>query len=240
MKKGKIFMIIATALVCFLLTAIIFMQFKVVQETKEADINLMQEAELRQQLSSWKAKYEDAKEKNLELDETLATYKQEHFSSDKTKETMESELNKLEMALGKKTVEGSGIIITLSVKDEDELSENEEYYITADDLIYIVNYLKDAGAEAISINDERVVNSTYIVDIVYGVSMKMNGKFLRDKDFTIKAIGNTSYLENSICGKGGYAEVLDSYGMKVDVQKLNKIQIPAFTGEFEQNYINGK
>lgn len=239
MKKGKIFMIITTSLVCFILTAIIFMQFKVIQETKEADINSMQEAELRQQLYSWKAKYEDAKEKNAEIDETLNKYKQENFSNDKTKETLESELKNLEMTLGKKNVEGSGIIITLREKNKNELSEDELVTpIVAEDLIYIINYLKDAGAEAISINDERVVNSTYIVDIVSGVSMKMNGKFLRDDIFTIKAIGNTSYLESSILGKGGYAEQLDSYGIKVDVQKSNKIQILAYQGEFEQNYIS--
>ena len=123
----------------------------------------------------------------------------------------------------------------------DELSEYEEYHpIIADDLIYIVNYLKDAGAEAISINDERVVNSTYIVDILYGVSMKMNGRFLRDKTYTIKVIGNSSYLESSFCGKGGYAETLDSTGIKVDVQKSNKIQIHAYNGEFENNYLKEK
>lgn len=241
MKKGKLFMIVTTALICLILTAIIFMQFKVVQETKEADINSMQEAELRQQLSSWKAKYEDAKEKKSELDETLDTYKQEGLSNDKTRETLKSELNNLEMALGKKNVEGSGIIINLREKREDELGEYEEYKpIIAEDLIYIVNYLKDAGAEAISINDERIVNATYIVDINYGVLIKVNGNFLRDKDYTIKAIGNTSYLESSFCGKGGYAETLDSTGIKVDVKISNKIQIPAYTGEFEQKFIGEK
>ena len=51
-------MIITIGLVCFLLVMIIFMQFKVVQESQETNIDTMQETELRQELASWKNKYE--------------------------------------------------------------------------------------------------------------------------------------------------------------------------------------
>ena len=241
MKKGKIFMIMSSTLICFILTAVMFMQFKVVQETKDADISSMQEAELKQGLATWKSKYQDAKEKNEELEKTINTYKEDNYSKDKTKETLESELTKLEMAMGKRDVEGPGIIITIREKKENELSEDEIITpVVAEDLIYIVNYLKDAGAEAISINDERIINTTYIVDIQSGVSMKMNGKFIRENVYIIKAIGNTSYLESSIVGKGGYAKDFDITGIKVDIEKSNKVRIPAYNGEFEQKYVSEK
>ena len=54
---------ITTGIMCFLLTMIIFMQFKVAEETKEVNLDTMQEAELRQQLANWKTKYEETKEK---------------------------------------------------------------------------------------------------------------------------------------------------------------------------------
>ena len=70
-------MIITIGIVCFLLVMIIFMQFKVVQESQETNIDSMQEAELRQELANWKTKYEETKAKNDETTSTLKTYQEE-------------------------------------------------------------------------------------------------------------------------------------------------------------------
>lgn len=236
MKKGKTSMTITIGVVCFLLVMIIFMQFKVVQETEETNIDTMQEAELRQELANWKTKYEETKEKYDEISNTLETYKEESTSDNQTKETLEKELENLELALGKTDVEGEGSIITLSEKTESELGEDEEIIsIRAEDLIYIVNYLKDAGAEAISINDERIVNTTDIADV--GDSIKINSKYLRTNTFVIKAIGNSSYLESSIFGKGGYVEQLNTTGIKAEIERTNKVQISKYNGDFEIKYM---
>ncbi len=229
-------MTITIGIMCFLLTMIIFMQFKVVEETQKANIDLMQEAELRQQLANWKTKYEEAKEKYEETITTINSYKEENVSDNKTKETLEQELENLEKALGKTNVQGEGITITLTEKKQNELAEDEEITpIKAEDLVYIINYLKDSGAEAISINGERIVNTTYIVDI--GESIKINGKFIRTSSYIIKAIGNSAYLESSIFGKGGYAEQLNSTGIKPEVQKSNNVQILKYDGEFDTEFI---
>lgn len=238
MKKGKYVMIITLSIVCFLLTMIIFMQFKVAKETKETNIDTMQEAELRQQLANWKTKYEETKTKTEEISKTLETYKKETTSDSKTKEALEAELKTLEQALGKTDVEGEGIIISLREKNENELAEDEFITpIVAEDLIYIVNYLKDAGAEAISINNERIINSTDIVDIGEYVNIKINSNYIRTNNYEIKAIGNSSYLESSIFGKGGYAEQLDISGIKATAQKSNKVIINKYTGEIEKKYL---
>lgn len=236
MKKGKIVMTITIGIVCFLLTMIIFMQFKVVRETEETNIDTMQEAELRQELANWKSKYDETKERYDEISATLESYKEETSSDSQTKETLEAELENLELQLGKTDVEGEGVIITLSEKSEDELEEDEQIIsIKAEDLVYIVNYLKDSGAEAISINDERIVNTTDIADV--GDAVKINSKYLRTDTYTIKAIGNSSYLESSIFGKGGYAEQLSTTGIKTEIEKLDKVEISKYDGEFEIKYI---
>ena len=235
-KKEKIIMTVTIGIMCFLLVMIIFMQFKVVQESEKTDINTLQATELRQELANWKTKYEDAKEKYDETAETLKTYKEESSAESKTKQTLEEELKKLEQALGRTDVEGEGVIITLSEKKQSDLKEDEEIVsINAEDLITIVNSLKDSGAEAISINGERIVNSTDIVDV--GDTIKINSKHLRTNEYQIKAIGNGSYLESSIFGKGGYSETLDSSGIKAEIQKSNRVQISKYNGEFETNYI---
>ena len=238
MKKGKYVMIVTISIVCFLLMMIIFMQFKVTQKSKEINIDTMQEAELRQQLANWKNKYEETKKKREEVSNTLEIYKQESSSDSKTQEALKKELSTLEQALGKTDVEGEGIIINLREKKEYELGEDESITpIFANDLIYIVNSLKDAGAEAISINNERITGLTDIVDIGEYVNIKINSNYIRTNEFEIKAIGNSSYLESSIFGKGGYAEQLEISGIKATVQKSNKIRINKYTGEIEFKYV---
>ena len=238
MRKGKYVMIITLSIVCFLLTLIIFMQFKVAKETKETNIDTMQEAELRQQLANWKTKYDETREKTEEISNTLETYKKESTSDIETKQALEAEYKTLEQALGKTDVEGEGIIISLREKNENELSEDEFITpIVAEDLIYIINYLKDAGAEAISINNERIINTTDIVDIGDFVNIKINSNYIRTNNYEIKAIGNSSYLESSIFGKGGYAEQLNISGIKATVQKSNKVRINKYNGEIEKKYI---
>ena len=238
MKKGKYIMIITISIVCFLLTTIIFMQFKVAQKTKETNIDIMQEAELRQQLSNWKTKYEETRKKTEEISNTLETYKKESTSDSKTQEALEKELNTLEQALGKTDVEGEGVIISLREKKANELGEDEIISpIVAEDLIYIVNYLKDAGAEAISINNERIVATTDIVDIGGNTNIKINSNYIRSNDYEIKAIGNSSYLESSIFGKGGYAEQLSTTGINAKIEKSNKIQISKYSDEYETKYM---
>ena len=178
-KKEKIIMTVTIGIMCFLLVMIIFMQFKVVQESEKTDINTLQATELRQE-----TKYEEAKEKYDETAETLKTYKEESSAESKTKQTLEEELKKLEQALGRTDVEGEGVIITLSEKKQSDLKEDEEIVsINAEDLITIVNSLKDSGAEAISINDERIVNSTDIVDV--GDTIKINSKHLRTNEWQL-------------------------------------------------------
>ena len=243
MRKDKLVVIITIGIVCFLLALVIFMQFKVTKETRETNIDTMQEAELRQQLANWKTQYDDIKQKNDEIQNTINSYNEESFSDNKTRETLEQELSTLEMALGLTDVEGPGVIITLTEKKQSELAEDEDITpIYAEDLIQIINYLKDAGAEAISINDERVVNTTDIVDLLTDSEkisdiIKMNSKHLRTRDYTIKAIGNSSYLESSIFGKGGYVEQLDISGIKATIEKSNKVKILKFTGDYNVNYI---
>ena len=163
-------MIITTTLICFILTAVMFMQFKVVQETKDADISSMQEAELKQGLSTWKSKYQDAKEKNEELDKTIETYKQENYSKDKTKETLESELTKLEMAMGKKDVEGSGIIITIREKRHYDINSiifiqktflmyrTRKFFISNLNHFYLGNFYNEMNKKGHFISIEEMLN----------------------------------------------------------------------------------
>ena len=231
MKKGKIIMTITIGIACFVLVAIMFMQFKIVNETDITSIEVMQEAELRTELSNWKEKYEEANQKYEETKSTIEEYKKTKESNEETSKLLEQELEQVNMALGKTDVEGQGIVITIKEGDTDEFNK-----ISSDDLLIIVNSLKFAGAEAISINDERIVNTTDIVDILDGSFIKVNGQRILEP-YVIKVIGNQSHMESAVTGNGGKVEELQTLGHTATIEKDNDITINKYNGEIKTDYI---
>ena len=234
-KKGKIEMMIAIGIACFLLVMIMFMQLKIVYETDITSIETMREEELREQLANWKLKYEEVEEQYSEISETLNKYKEESSSDAQTRENLEEELEKIQLILGLTDVKGQGIAIEL------EEGEETEGKIKADELMIIVNYLKNAGAEAIEINGQRIVNSTFFVDIGrYSSYMKINGQRVT-APYTIYAIGEPDYLKSALVGKGGYAEKITNWGQKINIETIRRITISKYDGDdLNTKYIEDK
>ena len=229
MKKGKVVITITIGIACFVLVMIIFMQFKVVHETDITEIDTMRQADLQTELANWKSRYEEVETRLQETQETLNKYKEESTSDAETKQNLEEELEQLNLILGKTDVVGEGIIITL------KQGENTEDVIDSDKLLIIVNYLRDAGAEAISINEQRIVNQT---DFAY-----INNSFVRINSqrivspYTIKVIGNPDYLKSALIGTGGYEEELKALGHEITIEEDNRIEIPKYNEEMTTRYI---
>ena len=155
MKKGKITITICIGLVAFILVFVMSTQIKTVQETDITGIEIMRETELRAELASWKGKYNEVSTKVQETQNTINDFTNQINNNDGVAVLLEQELVKANMYAGLSNVAGPGIIITLS--------DNEYRTIDAIDLVLLVNELRAAGAEAISINSERII---YITDIV--------------------------------------------------------------------------
>ena len=205
-KKGKITMTITIGIACFVLVLVMFMQFKIVNQTDITSIENMRETELRTQLANWKEKYEETNQKYEETVSKINEYKQTKQSNEETEKLVDEELKQVNMSLGKTDVEGPGIEVILRETDNEEISK-----INADDLLVIVNALKLAGAEAISINDERIINMSDIVNIntsnSYNLFVKVNGQRIL-APYVVKAIGNQTYLESELLGNGGNIDKL--------------------------------
>ena len=228
-KKGKKVMAISVGLCCFALAMVMFMQFKVVNQTDIRSIENRRETELRAELSNWKEKYEDVNTRYEEVTKTIKEYQSKEKSDNETAELLETELAQINLELGKTDVEGEGITITLKETSSTDTS------ITADDILVIVNSLKLAGAEAISVNEERIINNSDIVEINNSF-IKVNGQRIL-APYVIKAIGPQTYLESSLLGNGGYVDELKNYGYEVSIEKGNKISINKYEDEINSKYM---
>ena len=155
--KEKVTLSISIGLVALILTMIIFTQFKTVEKTDITAIETMRETELRDELATWKTKYEEVETKLEERKQKIEEYKQELDNNENAMQLLQSEVVEAEEYLGFTELQGEGIVVTL--KDNEDA--NIEYW----DLLFLVNELVSAGAEAISINNERVVATTEIVPV---------------------------------------------------------------------------
>lgn len=228
-KKGKITMTITIGIACFALVSVMMMQFKIVNETDITSIENMQETELKTELANWKSKYDDINQKYEDTVSKIEEYKNDEQTNNESSKLLENELEQNNMLLGLTDVQGEGIVVTLKSGEEAKTP------INADDLLMIVNSLKFAGAEAISINGERIIN---ITDITYITNefIKINGQ-RKLEPYIIKAIGNQSYLETALKGTGGTVEQLETLGHIATIEKDNKIYIDKYNQEINIKYI---
>ena len=92
----------------------------------------------------------------------------------------------------------------------------------------------NSGADAVSINDERIVSATEI--LCDGNIIRVNGKMI-GVPITIKAIGYPERLDGALSRPGGYLEVMANDGVVVTVERSENINIPKYNGVYSYNYL---
>ncbi|MBP3597408.1 MAG: DUF881 domain-containing protein [Clostridia bacterium] len=224
--KGKKSLMIIIGFTAFIFTLVMFTQFKTVEQTDITAIETMRETELRTELAKIKSKYDEVVLKLDETEKKIVEYETQMANEQDSAKILEDELKEAQTYLGYTAVVGEGITVTLA----DSLYKDIDSY----DLITLVNELKLAGAEAISINDNRVVTTTDIVDIAYKYIM-VNGRRISGP-YVIKAIGNKKYLESGITLKNGYKDEMEANGINIDYETSNEININAYDGNIEMQY----
>jgi len=227
MKKDKLIIIITISIMSVILACVIFAQFKVVNEVDMAQIEYMSEQQLKQSIIEWKEKYETTETKIKDTIKKIQEYEDKLESNDEARELVKKELSEAKKIFGITNVEGDGIIVTLT--DTDEKSYNYK------DLLDLVNELREAGAEAISINNERIINITDIVDISSRY-IRINGDKV-SSPYVVKAIGDKTYLKSAITIKNGYVDLREKDGYKISIQEKSNMKINKYSDNVSLKYI---
>ena len=140
-------------------------------------------------------------------------------------------MDDLKMKAGLTALEGSGVIVRMDDSNiSAKLGDNPNLYVIHDeDILRIVNELRAAGAEAISINGQRLIATSEIR--CAGPTLSVNN-VRSAPPFEIIAIGDRNSLENSIKMRGGVEDALKAWGIQIDVQSLENVYIPPYSGDF--------
>ena len=227
MKKDKLIMAITISIMSLILACVMFAQFKVVNQTDIAQIESMREDELREAITEWKEKYEKTAQKIVETNNMIKEYEDKLQSNEETKELVKKELAEAKENFGLTDIVGEGIVITLT--------DNEETSYDADDLLSLVNELRSAGAEAISINNQRIVNMSDIANVNYRYIMINNTRIT--SPYTVKAIGDKTYLKSALTIKNGYMDLKQKDEYEISIQEKSNIKINKYSEKVNLKYI---
>ena len=184
-----------------------------------------------------------AKEENAKLQKELTEEKEkyekiakEQASGITTTKNLENLLNETKLMAGTTKLQGQGVIVTLidSPKTNKDMPayEIEQLLVHFSDIVLVVNELFNSGAEAISVNEQRIVSNTSIR--CAGTPILVNNIRVFPP-YIIKAIGNSEDLYAGINIPGGTVGDLEVLSM-LEVTKKQEITIPPYTGSTKFTY----
>jgi uncharacterized protein YlxW (UPF0749 family) len=189
--------------------------------------------------ASWTVKQE-----NIKLEKELSAYKgrveklvKKQAAGVSGTRDFQRVLDDAKMVAGTVAVHGPGIIVALHDSPKRNPSETRQdvvndYIVHDRDIREIVNELFASGAEAISVNGQRLIASSSIRCV--GPVVLVNSTQVAPQ-FIIKAIGKPETLENALKLPMGVADGLFLLEM-IEVTRQPDIVVPAYTGSTRFSY----
>ena len=227
---------ISLGVVCLLLVIAIFTQMKTVNNMENSvGTTLSSNSELIDEVLSEQEKYNRLYEQLEKAEKSLEKIRTEATAGNQEATEAEKELKENNMLLGLTEVKGEGIIIKF-VDDRNVESDEvnlSRYLVHEEDLLQVVNELFNAGAEAVSINDHRVTNTTAIR--CDGNIIRVNGQVIT-VPITIKAICSKA-IYNTLIRPGGYLQLMADEGVIVEPQTSDNIVIPKYNGVYSNAHL---
>jgi uncharacterized protein YlxW (UPF0749 family) len=184
------------------------------------------------------SRQETLKDQILELRQRIQDAEQRGQGSAALVRQLNDRLQHARIASGLLALQGTGIVFQLedSVQPVKPDANEADYLVTARDIRTLVEELWLAGAEAVSVNGERIAQSTGIIDI--GGSVLVNSAFIAPP-YQISAIGPDDLYEQVSASQGFVAFVVaraDAFGIRLSFLESDAVDVPAFAGTITFRY----
>lgn len=217
-KQGQV----AIALVCVVLGIMVAVQFRTTQDFRSS-VPYLRLEDLSQRLVQTEKERDFLQKQVKDLRETQG---------------LDGKINDtdlIRMGAGVIALQGPGIIVTIDdSKRSVKPGENPNLYlIHDDDILKVINELWAAGAEAICINEQRLIASSEIR--CAGPTLSVNN-VRYSPPYDIRAIGEPQTLETALKMRGGVVETLQFWGIQIAIKKQDVVNIPSYKGTFRFEY----
>jgi uncharacterized protein YlxW (UPF0749 family) len=142
-----------------------------------------------------------------------------------------AQLEEARIAAGLVALSGPGVAFRFQ-----DGSAGVDGLVTARDVRILIQELWLAGAEAIAVNDERIVGTSAVLDI--GGSILVNSAYLAPP-YEIRAIGPADLYER-MQSSASFAQYvqgrIEPAGINLSVAELESVDLPAFAGTVNVRY----
>ncbi|WP_391208399.1 DUF881 domain-containing protein [Psychrobacillus sp. L4] len=234
MKKSKLLRIPSRGLVLISLVSLVLgfiLAYSYSISSADKEQNTSNSVGFKEQ-EKYKKELIHQKERNKELTEEINAkqqdirkYEKSFASSETSVEELVKEAEMLRLLIGDIPSQGKGISVSLQDGAYNPSQENPNDYIVHESHLFkVINELKISGAEAISINGQRLHTNSYIR--CTGPVITVDGKTF-PAPFTIEAVGDPTVLLASVNLGGGVVDQLTSDNIVVTVEEKGKITMPA-------------
>lgn len=214
-KSGQI----AVGLAALILGLMVVVQFRLERvvppstDTNQLVTLLKQADQQRQQLS------QEVAHLNMLLDSRI--------SQKASAARLEHQLTAAEILAGTVPVEGPGVVVHWS-----NGNAPAAYQLTDIDLLLLVNELRSAGAEAISINGQRITAQT---EIRSAANYILINDTQSNAPFVINAIGQPNTLSGALTLAGGLYDESQQEGLSMVITSSHNVEVPAAPPEVLRN-----
>lgn len=225
---------IAILLVCFVLGLMLAVQFRVQQrqELLAATPEARRADEAGARLKAAEAERDRLRDEVEKLRLSLAAAS---AGGSDAVQALEAQLRSAQLRAGLVDMHGPGLLVTLDdSKVPRQKNEDPNRFILHDeDVLRVVNELNDAGAEAVSINGQRLIGTSEIrcAGSVISINNTRTAPPVR-----ISAIGDPAVLERALRLRGGVIDTLALWGIQVEIEKKQDLLVPAYKGPSQFQY----
>lgn len=231
MKKDYIFI----GLVCLLIGFVIAQQAKIVQKDM---LKGMSPREKSSELAGEIQKIQEEKKVLLEhigiLEKKIQDIEASESKENVLIQSLNDELRRYKLFSGFSDVTGPGVVISV---DNPPVDMNYAYEVNFvydyELLLSLINELNAAGAEAISINGQRITGMSEIRTAGSMININM---IPQQAPFVIEAIGNSDTLDGAINQRFGIVSQIREKRYLVEVRKSNDVKIKKFNGVLTFKY----
>lgn len=220
MKTKKISSTISISIICILLGLALSWQFQSIRNNASV-VNLenQKKDDLVVKILNEQKNNENLKIKLSELQLQISKFEDASGNSDKNTKLLSDEIKNLKIVAGLTDVKGKGVVITFAREDSLNVAD--------DDLLSILNELRATDAQALAINEQRVIDTTEVR--AAGGYIMVNGRHVIPP-YQIKAIVDPDNAVNALSMIGGPLEKIKLF-IDVDVKRSDDVLIPKISEE---------
>jgi len=228
---GKITLLLASAILGFLL---VFQMKQNIQDYDQVSLKSIQI--MKNDINNKRKDIEDMRQLIEQRKRELTNFEEVIKDQGDITEILKKEVSEAKLAAGLEDVQGPGIYLVIKDNESTDIvgADINDDIVHDVDMQVIINDLKSAGAEAISINGQRVLSRSEIK--CGGPIIRINGQSMANP-FVVKAIGDPKVLYAAINAPNTYGYNLKNiYQLGVETEIKDNIYIPRYWGVPKFNY----